>query len=124
MNYTELREIERSVGENVKKVRANRKKTQADAAEFLGVSLQQIQKYEKGQNRISAGKLLLLSYHLNVPISSFFDDEAFGVSEEQYEPLFVNSDELQILELYRSINSNDTRKKVFELCKHLEKKYL
>ncbi|MBV8572378.1 MAG: helix-turn-helix transcriptional regulator, partial [Acidobacteriaceae bacterium] len=43
-------------------------------AELLGVTFQQVQKYERGANRVSASRLLDLSRVLNVPITFFFDD--------------------------------------------------
>ena len=46
---------------------------QADIAEFLGLSIAQIQKYETGQNRISAATLYRLSYQLGVPLDWFFE---------------------------------------------------
>ncbi|WP_375660438.1 helix-turn-helix domain-containing protein, partial [Bartonella sp. CL74QHWL] len=43
---------------------------------YLGVSFQQIQKYEKGFNRVSAGCLLKIAQKLDVPISFFYADIA------------------------------------------------
>ncbi len=47
---------------------------QTELGEALGVTFQQIQKYEKGTNRISASRLFDLSHVLDVPFSFFFDD--------------------------------------------------
>lgn len=47
--------------------------TQKDVAEKLDVSYQQFQKYEKGHNRLSAGKLYRIAGLLGVPISWFFE---------------------------------------------------
>jgi transcriptional regulator with XRE-family HTH domain len=58
------------------KLRAARKQSglsQNDAAEALGVSFQQIQKYEKGTNRISVGSLFTLASLYKLPASWFFD---------------------------------------------------
>ena len=46
---------------------------QADLAETLGVSFQQIQKYEKGVNRVSAARLFAICKALNVSLSSMFE---------------------------------------------------
>ena len=46
--------------------------SQADLAETLGVSFQQIQKYEKGVNRVSAARLFAICKALNVSLSSMF----------------------------------------------------
>jgi transcriptional regulator with XRE-family HTH domain len=47
--------------------------SQAAIGDFLHVTFQQIQKYEKGYNRIGAGRLFELSVILNVPIQYFYD---------------------------------------------------
>jgi DNA-binding XRE family transcriptional regulator len=47
--------------------------SQADLAETLGVSFQQIQKYEKGVNRVSAARLFAICKALNVSLSSMFE---------------------------------------------------
>jgi transcriptional regulator with XRE-family HTH domain len=48
-------------------------KSQAEVANALGLTFQQLQKYEKGANRISASRLQLLCAILQVPVSFFFD---------------------------------------------------
>jgi transcriptional regulator with XRE-family HTH domain len=47
---------------------------QTELGEAVGVTFQQVQKYEKGTNRISASRLFNLSHVLDVPLSFFFDD--------------------------------------------------
>jgi transcriptional regulator with XRE-family HTH domain len=48
--------------------------SQEDVASTLGLTFQQVQKYEKGVNRISAGRLLSLAQMLEVPLPYFFED--------------------------------------------------
>jgi transcriptional regulator with XRE-family HTH domain len=48
--------------------------SQTDLGTTLGVTFQQVQKYEKGTNRIGASQLQLIARSLRVPISLFFDD--------------------------------------------------
>jgi transcriptional regulator with XRE-family HTH domain len=58
------------------KVRARRKEigmTQQALASSIGVTFQQLQKYEKGTNRISAGRLLTIARVLKMPVARFFD---------------------------------------------------
>lgn len=47
--------------------------TQKKVGEAIGVTFQQVQKYESGVNRISAGQLYELSQYLNVPVSYFYE---------------------------------------------------
>ena len=51
-----------------------RGETQQSLAEFLGLTYQQIQKYERGENRISAGRLYRIATHYNLPIEFFFEE--------------------------------------------------
>lgn len=55
--------------------------SQDAAGALLGVSVQQIQKYERGVNRITAASLLQLSVLLEVPVSYFFDGNLGPVTE-------------------------------------------
>jgi transcriptional regulator with XRE-family HTH domain len=48
--------------------------SQTDLGAALGLTFQQVQKYEKGTNRIGAGRLQQIAHTLRVPISFFFDD--------------------------------------------------
>lgn len=61
------------VGGRVKTKRKSMKLTQQDLAKALGLTFQQVQKYERGANRISASKLHMISQTLKEPIAYFFD---------------------------------------------------
>ncbi|MEL7098110.1 MAG: helix-turn-helix transcriptional regulator [Pseudomonadota bacterium] len=61
------------VGRKLKQVRTSRRMSQTDVAKKLGLSFQQIQKYEIGSNRIAASRLYELSKILEVPTSYFFE---------------------------------------------------
>lgn len=56
--------------------------SQERLGELLGITFQQIQKYEKGTNRIGAGRLINIAEALNVPITYFFEGYANVASEE------------------------------------------
>ena len=64
------------VGNRVKIRRKDMKMTQQDLAGALDLTFQQVQKYERGANRISASKLFMISGTLEVPISYFFEGMA------------------------------------------------
>ena len=73
--------IDEIVGGNVRAKRVLRGMSQEDLAQAVGVSFQQIQKYEGGFNRISASRLVELARVLTVPVAELFD----GVAEEAKE---------------------------------------
>lgn len=67
------RSIDRHVGERIRRRRAELGMTQHDLAMMLGISYQQVQKYETGANRVSAGRLFSMSRKLGCHIGYFFD---------------------------------------------------
>ncbi len=72
--------VDRHVGARARAARLEAGKSQTDVAESLGLTFQQVQKYEKGTNRISAGKLHELSRLFDTPVQFFFDGMADAVS--------------------------------------------
>jgi transcriptional regulator with XRE-family HTH domain len=62
------------VGRRIRARRIERGMTQEKLGNTLGVTFQQVQKYEKGDNRIGAGRLQQIAEALEVPISFFFDE--------------------------------------------------
>ena len=66
--------IDRHVGDRVRMRRKMQGMTQEKLGEALGVTFQQVQKYEKGTNRIGAGRLQHIASIQQVPISFFFED--------------------------------------------------
>lgn len=70
-----LLEVDRKIAERIKSARKDSGCSQARLAEVLKISIQQIQKYESGKNRISAGNLYILSKFLRKNLCSFYDIE-------------------------------------------------
>ncbi|MEO0550846.1 MAG: helix-turn-helix transcriptional regulator [Pseudomonadota bacterium] len=66
-------EVDRLVGERIRRRRILMGLTQDQLGETLGISYQQIQKYETGANRVSAGRLYLIAKCLDVSPGWFFD---------------------------------------------------
>ncbi len=66
--------IDKHIGARVRAQRQERGLTQRDLGERLGVRFQQVQKYESGQNRISAAQMWRIASVLGVPVSHFFEN--------------------------------------------------
>jgi transcriptional regulator with XRE-family HTH domain len=64
---------DKHVGARLRMQRIMLKKSQGEIANALGLTFQQVQKYEKGESRVSAGRLQQLCEILSVPVSFFFD---------------------------------------------------
>jgi transcriptional regulator with XRE-family HTH domain len=74
MGSDRTKRIDQHVGERIRHRRTELGFTQEQLAQALDVSYQQIQKYETGANRISAGRLFEISYKLGVEVGYFFVD--------------------------------------------------
>lgn len=76
---SDLKTLERNIGLKIRRRRLELGLTQQDLADRLGLSYQQVQKYETGLNRISAGRLAVVSKILHTRLDYFFD---FSPSEK------------------------------------------
>ncbi len=108
------------------KVRMRRKMlglSQEKLGDLLGITFQQIQKYEKGTNRIGASRLQAMAKALDVPISFFFPDEPvpeFGMQESgaDYALDFMSSSEgLEIGRAFTRIRDPKVRRKLVDLIR-------
>lgn len=63
-------EIDKAISANVRETRLKLGVTQDELGRYIGVTFQQVQKYEHGINRISAGRLVVIAEALGVPVSS------------------------------------------------------
>jgi len=73
--------IDAYVGQRLRLLRTQRGMTQCQLGQLLGITFQQVQKYERGTNRISASRLWDLAQSLGVRIEYFFDEMAAEVMD-------------------------------------------
>ena len=73
-----IQDFDIRLGELLRYYRKFRKVSQQELADYLGVSFQQVQKYEKATNRISVCTLVKISQKLKIPISEFFVEYSFS----------------------------------------------
>lgn len=74
--------IDLIVAKRLKKARCDIGLTQTDLAKKLGVTFQQVQKYENGKNRISAGKLFIAAHALGCGLDSLYYGAAAAARRE------------------------------------------
>lgn len=127
-----LKEIDIKIGEKIKKTRKNLGLSQIDLAEKIGLSFQQIQKYEKGRTKITVNRLQQISEALNVTIWSFFTEDVmtpqvscliseYGTDkiEEKYSQL-LTTEEGCFLKTFRKIKNKKVREGILKLLKGIE----
>lgn len=108
--------------------------SQEKLGDSLGLTFQQVQKYERGANRIGASRLFDLSRVLDVPVSFFFDDMpkdaaggrpsssaeiSYASEDGMDEDPMVRRETLDLVRAYYEIEDTQVRKRVFELAKSL-----
>ncbi len=112
-----MKRYKKTTGQLVKEYRKTKGISQMELAEIIGVSYQQVQKYEKGANRISVDRLKQIANALDVPISKFFSSEKLMVSETPAVYGKMADDEQYLLQLFRSIKDKKLKKTILELVK-------
>jgi len=94
----------RHIGSLIRIVRKTAGLSQMGLAERVGISYQQIQKYEKGVSEISVSRLSQIAHALNIPLSRFVPDEERMMVSEAVSPYGTLSDnEIELLSLFRRI---------------------
>ncbi len=102
------------VGERVRTLRLLSGMSQETFARGLGVSFQQLQKYERGADRISASRLYRMAMILGVPIDDFFND-----LDRELLPPTVKREGLELVRAFHRIKSPPLRKLLRGLVRHL-----
>lgn len=117
--------IDVHVGKRLRLRRAILGMSQQVVAQKLGVSFQQVQKYEQGTNRISASSLFDLGGILAVPVNYFFEEIAGGdtpvenpLAEDEKERI-SSRETLELMRYYYRISNLHVRKCIYELIKAL-----
>ncbi len=132
--------INLSIGEKIRSLRHMNGINQSDLGKKIDVTFQQIQKYEKGHNKIVASKLYILAKKMNIDISFFFKDienklNTFNQYEEN-SPYILNEEQAEfeynrekeedshsyresivLVKAFNSIKSSQTRKRFLNLLK-------
>lgn len=91
------------VGQGVRSRRMLRGMTQSVLAEQIGLTFQQLQKYESGANRISASRLWEIAQILDVPVASFFDGIEPETSGARDLPEFESPPDVEMLETAKAV---------------------
>ena len=121
------------VGARVRLSRTLLGMSQGKLGKAIGLSFQQVQKYERGASRIGSSRLYDLSRVLNVPVSFFFEDmpatvaacspaQRRGMAEEpvsyEFDPM-AKRETLVLVRAYYKIGDPTVRKRLFEMTKAL-----
>lgn len=117
--------IDRIIGERIRARRLQIGMSQERLAEAIGVTFQQIQKYEKGVNRIAASRLFDVAAAIDMPIARLFEgigsSPQKGVAEEEgagfLHEVLSTPDAMQLLVAFSAIKSKHVRRHIVELVR-------
>ena len=113
------------IGKKIRMLRLERGLSQSALAEGIGLTFQQVQKYEKGTNRVSAGRLQQIADLLNVPVTFFYtgmgtrakkSDTPSGIAFLQ------TKGALRLMRAYSEISSRSTKYALVVLAESLRNK--
>lgn len=124
--------VDTHVGSRLRQRRALLGMSQTDLGNAVGLTFQQVQKYERGFNRISSSRLFEFAKVLDVPVEHFFDGMAPSTSGAKRKPgrpkaadkagepdLNTKRETLELVRAYYKIRSKDLRSKTRDLIEAL-----
>lgn len=109
------------VGASIRAHRLMAKMSQEALAQRLGVTFQQVQKYEKGTNRVGAGRLPLIAEIFNVPVGSLFTGSAVGAGGAVPADLVADNASVRLLTAFAAITDTSIRRNLSELAERISK---
>ena len=116
------------VGAHIRRLRLAKGVSQETLGENIGVTFQQVQKYERGANRVSASKLYDIAKTLQVPVSFFFEGLADPMSgaeidattqhaEKVVQEFLTTPEGLELAEVFPRIGRGRVRRQVLDLVR-------
>jgi transcriptional regulator with XRE-family HTH domain len=116
--------IDRHVGARVRMRRLMLDMTQTGLGDQLDLTFQQVQKYEKGTNRIGASRLQHIADVLQVPVAFFFEGAVGEMKNSEPRSLFVSeflasSEGIALVRAYMSIRDAKTRRCIVQLVEQI-----
>jgi transcriptional regulator with XRE-family HTH domain len=109
------------IGENIKTARVVAGKSQQDVAEFLGITFQQLQKYESGKNRAPVDRIVKIADYLRIPLSQLVPDK-HAAEQTNFAALAgsMRAKEFQaLLAAWQNIKSPKVRADILQIMKHM-----
>lgn len=111
---TRANQIDAAVGANLRRIRSLRGMSQEAIGEQLGVTFQQVQKYEKGTNRISASKLVMIAEALDCDLTALFEGVATEHNNASVRPFSMRA--IRLAALYDQLPNETVREALFKLA--------
>lgn len=111
--------IDVAVGARMRIRRKELRMSQAELAERLGVSFQQVQKYERGANRVSASMLVRAAHALDCPAGALLGEDQEQALDAEFLSMLATNGAIELLRAFVQIPDNETRSAVLAIAKGL-----
>jgi transcriptional regulator with XRE-family HTH domain len=108
------------IGEKIRGYRNRLKITQEELAKMLGISFQQVQKYEKGANRLPGSRLQKVCDIFKCKVSDLFPPQGGSRELSHLDRVLATRDGMQLIHSFVAIKNHDLRAAVVELARRLE----
>lgn len=114
------------VGSRVRLRRTVLGMSQERLADQLGITFQQVQKYENGSNRVGASRLFAISNVLSVPVSYLYDGYQANITEvseevSEFDRHMNSRESIELIKSYYKVEDEKVRKKLLDLIKSMAK---
>lgn len=110
-------DVDRLVGLRITALRKARGLSQTALGTAVGVTFQQVQKYEKGQNRVGAGRLREIARLLEVPVSAFFEENEDGGTQSDVFGFLGTQGAIEVLRAYALIEDDQLRRDILAIVR-------
>jgi transcriptional regulator with XRE-family HTH domain len=117
--------VDRIVGRNIRIYRLQKGLTQTELADQLDLTFQQVQKYEKGTNRVGSGRLLKIAIFLGVPVTALFkgSDEMADTDKQSIFDQLAKPHANRLLQAFARIDDDGLRRSVVQLVEEIAKNH-
>ena len=119
MKPKEATEVDQTVGARITAMRKAKGLSQADLGVAVGVTFQQIQKYEKGINRVGASRLQQIAQCLDVPVATLFEDDAETAKQPHDLLLLSMPGAVALLKAFAEIENDELRRNVLAIVRNV-----
>ena len=116
-----VKPVDKLIGRNIRAIRLARGFTQEELAVRIGITFQQVQKYEKGANRVGGSRLVQMAEALEIPVVARFEGAEIGGTPIRNEllDLVANQHAIRLLRAFAKIKSPSSQQALTRLAEEM-----
>jgi|SRR5215475_5494560 transcriptional regulator with XRE-family HTH domain len=116
-----VKPVDKLIGRNIRAIRLARGFTQEELALRIGITFQQVQKYEKGANRVGGSRLVQMAEAMDVPVVALFEGAEIGATPIRNEllDLVANQHAIRLLLAFSKIKMSSSQQALVRLAEEM-----